>query len=88
MPEADSQLVCPHCNTSAGSAVIYSRPKHKSIKRLRQCNNCLNRFDTWELVGEFNPQEIERMLGRTALKLNEAISELDLLKVELHRMRS
>ncbi len=52
-PEGGISVKCPFCGFS-GTKVLDSRPanENKSIRRRRECDQCLRRFTTFEMVEE------------------------------------
>jgi transcriptional repressor NrdR len=85
-------MKCPYCDYS-GTKVLDSRPANdnKSIRRRRECEQCLRRFTTFEMVEEtplivikkdgsreeFNRDKVLRGLLRACEKRPVSIEELE-----------
>lgn len=53
MMDGDGSMRCPYCDHN-GARVLDSRPIHegKSVRRRRECESCMRRFTTFEMVEE------------------------------------
>ncbi len=91
---------CPHCGFN-GSRVLDSRPIHegKAIRRRRECEDCSQRFTTFEMIEEkpvivikkdgsreeFNREKILRGLMRACEKRPVPIERLEELVMNIER---
>lgn len=93
-------MKCPHCGFN-GSRVLDSRPIHegKAIRRRRECEDCSQRFTTFEMIEEkpvivikkdgsreeFNREKILRGLMRACEKRPVPIERLEELVMNIER---
>jgi transcriptional repressor NrdR len=91
---------CPHCGYN-GSRVLDSRPIHegKAIRRRRECEDCSQRFTTFEMIEEkpvivikkdgsreeFNREKLLRGLMRACEKRPVPIERLEELVMNIER---
>lgn len=100
MEAGDKVMKCPFCDYS-GTKVLDSRPanENKSIRRRRECEQCLKRFTTFEMVEEtplvvikkdgkreeFNRDKILRGLLRACEKRPVSVERLERIVAEVEQ---
>jgi len=50
-----ASMYCPHCKTMTEAGVVDSRASNQAIRRRRKCENCGQRFTTYEMTMEQLP---------------------------------
>lgn len=95
-----SSMICPYCGWN-GSRVLDSRPAHhgKAIRRRRECEQCEQRFTTFEMIEEkplivikkdgsreeFDKDKLLRGLIRACEKRHVPVDQLEDMVMDIER---
>jgi len=77
-------IKCPKCGNT-GSFVIDSRGAFDMIRRRRVCDECKNRFTTYEFIP--NTEETTEELSKQVNKVNKEINSLQSILDKLIKIR-